>query len=154
MDNSIIAFTNSELRKDPPNPHKNNLQIIIKIAFTNTYNLHFIPLSQKHPPIIRIRIMRKFNQNCVHKLWTPPNNLHFIYERPLKHILKRRMSVRGGRGDLWPRLEIIRIILELLSQSEVWSRCGYYADNCSIEKVWIILVPFWFYDQIMRILSA
>ena len=39
-------------------------------------------------------------------------------------------------------------------KSKVWSRCRYYADNCSIEKVRIILAPFRFYDQIMWILSA
>ena len=36
----------------------------------------------------------------------------------------------------------------------IWSRCSYYADNCIIEIVRIILVPFRFYNQIMRILSA
>ena len=52
-------------------------------------------------------------------------------------------------------LEIICIILEsAFTNSEVCPWIGYYADNCSMEKVWIILVPFRFYDQMMRILSA
>ena len=54
------------------------------------------------------------------------------------------MSVRG-RGDLWPRLGIIRIILELHSQIR---RSGPDVDIMRIiatsNQVRIILVPFRF----------
>ena len=63
---------------------------------------------------------------------------------------------RAGKG--WPLTapwKLSALFWNCVHKSEVYqSRCGYYADNCSIEKVRITLVPFRFYDQIMRILSA
>ena len=43
----------------------------------------------------------------------------------------------------------LEIILELRSQI---SKSAPDADNCSIERVWIILLLFLFYNQIMQII--
>ena len=73
------------------------------------------------------------------------------------HLKKKKKMDKpeGKKGDLWPHLgnnpDYFGIVF---TNSEVCSWCGYYADDCSIEKVRIILVPFRVYDQIMRILSA
>ena len=68
-----------------------------------------------------------------------------------KKTLKKRMNMRG-RGDLWPRLGNY---LHYFGIAFTNPKSGPDdADNCSIEKVRIILVPFRFYNQIMRILSA
>ena len=62
----------------------------------------------KHPPIIRINNNAdNAIKNCVHKLWTPENNLHSIYERPLR----KKDGWACGEGVTFDRaLEIIRII--------------------------------------------
>ena len=55
-----------------------------------------------------------------------------------------------GRGDLWPQpnWSIIRIILELQVHKSDGGDSGPDADNCSIEKVRITLVPFPFLHYI------
>ena len=56
------------------------------------------------------------NKNCVHKLSTPENNPHFIYECPLKKK-PWKDGWACGEGVTFDRaLEIVRIILELRSQ--------------------------------------
>ena len=59
-----------------------------------------------------------------------------------KKNLKRRMSVRGKGWPLTAPWKLSALFWNCVHKSEVWSRCGYYADNCSIEKVRITLVPF------------
>ena len=111
-----------------------------------------IPLSQKHPPIIRIRIKIKiaFTNSELPKI------IHTLYMSA--HWRKKNLDKtdeHAGKG--WPLTapwKLSALFWNCVHKSEVWSRCGYYADNCSIKKVWITLVPFRFYDQIMRILSA
>ena len=57
----------------------------------------------------------------------------------------------GGGGDLLPRLGNYPHYFGIAFTNP---KSGPDADNCSIEKVRIFLVPFRFYDQIMQILSA
>ena len=79
--------------------------------------IFLIPLSQRHPPIIRIRIMQKNSIKIVFTNSEHPKIIcNFIYEHPLKKIpWKDRWAC--GEGVTFDRaLEIVRIILELRSQ--------------------------------------
>ena len=66
------------------------------------------------------------------------------------------MGVRGKRWSLTAPWKLSALFWNCIHKFWIWSWCGYFADNCSIKKVRIILVPFRFYNQIglMRILSA
>ena len=113
-----------------------------------------LPLSQEHPPIIRIRIMRIIQENMRSQTSELPKTIHTSSFFTSAHNLKTWKDewACGLKGDLWPHLGNYPHFFGIaFTNSEV---CGYYADNCSIEKVWFILVPFQFFDQIMRILSA
>ena len=92
-----------------------------------------LPLSQEHPPIFRIRIMRIIQRkNAFTKLWTPENNPHFCFTSAHKNNFKRQWAC-GLKGDLWPHLGNYSHFFGIaFTNSEV---CGYYAGNCSIEKV-------------------
>ena len=57
------------------------------------------------------------------------------------------MSMRGNGWPLTVPWKLSALFWNCVHKSEVWSWCIYYADNCSIEKVRIILVPFRFYNQ-------
>ena len=83
-----------------------------------------------------------------------PKIIHFFYERPLKKILEKTDEREGKRWPLTAPWKLSASFWNCIHKFRIWSRCGHYADNCSIKKVRIILVPFRFYDQIMRILSA
>ena len=61
------------------------------------------------------------------------------------------MIIKGKKVTVARTLDIIRIILELRSQIP---KSAPDVDNCSIEKVWIILLLFLIYDQTMQIISA
>ena len=67
----------------------------------------------------------------------------------------QQISVWGKKVTFDRTLEIIRIILKLHSQI---LKSALDADIMLIiaasKKVWIILLPFVFYDQIMRVISA
>ena len=88
-----------------------------------------------------------FNKNCIHKLWTPENNPHyFMSAHSMKKKTQKDTRWMGKKVTFDRTLKIIRIILELRLQ------IPKSADNCSIKYVQIILLPFLFYDQIMRII--
>ena len=80
--------------------------------------------------------------------------IHFFYKRPLKKNLEKTDEREGKSWPLTAPLKLSALFWNCVHKFRVWSRCGYYADNCSIEKVRRILVPFRFYNQLMRILSA
>ena len=64
------------------------------------------------------------------------------------------MSLMAKRWSLTAPWRLSALFWNCVCKFRIWFRCGYYADNCSIENVRIILVLFRFYDQIMQILSA
>ena len=67
------------------------------------------------------------------------------------------MDEREPEGKRWPLTAPWKwsaLFWNCVHKFRIWSRCGYYADNCSIEKVQIILVPFRFYNaDIIRIIE-
>ena len=140
-----------------------NLQSGLKYYFIKSLGLFlgswgfiifFIPISQKHPPIIRIRIMR-----IIHlRIAFTNSELHTFYERPLqKYPRKDGMSVWGKSLKRWPLTAPwkIDIILELLSHIP---KSAPDADIMQIiavhRKKADYSAPVPIFDQIMQIISA
>ena len=94
-----------------------------------------IPLSQKHPSFIRIRIRRVIQYNLRSQTLNSKKSPTLCLQTPIKTTLKKRDDCHGKKGDLWPHLGNNPHYFGIaFINSEVCSRCGYYADNSSIEK--------------------
>ena len=78
-----------------------------------------------------------------------PKIIRTLFTSAHKKNNLEKMDECAGKGrPLTAPWKLSALFWNCVHNSEVWSRCGYYADNCSIEKVQITLVPFRFYDQI------
>ena len=123
--------------------------------YPSSLHMSLIPLSQKRSSPNYPHKNNADNSIKIAFTKTPENNLHFIYECPFRKI-PWKDGWACGEGVTFDRaLENCPHYFGIaFTNSKSGPDAAMYVDNCNIEKVPITLVPFRFYDQIMRILSA